>query len=116
MPKVYLSTLSKRLLIDQARRRKIETTYLEALLLVTGDDAVASTEKYLEAVNMLESIVKVLEALPEKPRQAFVLCRFEGASYQEIAEHLNVSTSMVKQYVAQVMVKLYGLTYEGSRK
>jgi RNA polymerase sigma-19 factor, ECF subfamily len=113
-PKAYLSTVAKRLLIDQARRKKIETTYLEALFLVTGDDAMASTEQYLEAVNMLETIVKVLEGLPEKPRQAFILCRFDGTSYQEIADQLKVSTSMVKQYIAQVMMKLYGVMQEGS--
>lgn len=112
-PKAYLSTIAKRLLIDQARRRKVESAYLEALVLVNGDDTVASPEQYQEAVNMLERVIKILESLPEKPRQAFLLCRFEGASYQDIAEKLGVSASMVKQYIAQVMVKLYALIYEG---
>jgi len=113
-PKAYLATVAKRLMIDQARRRKIESAYLEALVLVTGDDAVASTEQYLEAVNMLEMMVKILEALPEKPRQAFILSRFDGVGYQEIAAQLGVSTSMVKQYIAQVMIKLYVLADRGS--
>jgi RNA polymerase sigma-19 factor, ECF subfamily len=115
-PKAYLATIAKRLIIDQARRRKIENAYLEALMLVSNDDSVASSEEYLAAVNMLERIVTVLESLPQKPRLAFLLCRFEGAGYQEIAEQLGVSVSMVKQYIAQVMLKLYAINdREGSQ-
>jgi len=39
--------------------------------------------------------------LPEKARQAFLLKRVEGLSYQAIAEQLNVSISSVEKYAAR---------------
>jgi RNA polymerase sigma-70 factor (ECF subfamily) len=53
----------------------------------------------------LEGAVKVLlDRLPEKQRAAFVLARFEGLSYEEIAEVLETSVSAVKSLVHRATV------------
>jgi RNA polymerase sigma-70 factor (ECF subfamily) len=55
--------------------------------------------------NKLEASVKaLLDRLPEKQRAAFVLCRFEGLSYEEIAEVLETSVSAVKSLVHRATV------------
>jgi len=55
--------------------------------------------------NKLEASVKaLLERLPEKQRTAFVLARFEGLSYEEIAEVLETSVSAVKSLVHRATV------------
>ena len=53
----------------------------------------------------LEAAVRSLLArLPEKQRAALVLCRFEGLSYEEIAEVLETTVSAVKSLVHRATV------------
>jgi len=53
----------------------------------------------------LESAVrKLLARLPEKQRAALVLCRFEGLSYEEIAEVLHTTLPAVKSLVHRATV------------
>jgi len=111
-PRSYLSTIAKRLMIDQMRRKKVEAVYLEALSNFTRNDVVSSVQDHHQVLETLFILTQMLEKLPEKPREAFLLCRFEGVSYTEIAQQLGVSTSMVKQYIAQVMMECYAIVFE----
>jgi RNA polymerase sigma-70 factor (ECF subfamily) len=53
----------------------------------------------------LEAAVRDLMArLPEKQRAALVLCRFEGLSYEEIAQVLETTVSAVKSLVHRATV------------
>jgi RNA polymerase sigma-70 factor (ECF subfamily) len=53
----------------------------------------------------LEGAVRALLAgLPEKQRAAFVLCRFEGLSYEEIASVLETTVPAVKSLVHRATV------------
>lgn len=68
----------------------------------------ASPQQELEATRLAGAVVKLLEGLPETQRAAFVLCRFEGLSYQEIAETLETSVSAVKSLVHRATVAAAG--------
>ena len=106
-PRAFLTTTATRLLIDGARRRKLEHAYLEALAVNTDESATPSPEAIHTALQALEKIVQMLEGLPAKPREAFLLNRLDGLTYNEIAKVLGVSASMVKQYMASVLVHCY---------
>jgi RNA polymerase sigma-70 factor (ECF subfamily) len=106
-PRAFLTTTATRLLIDGARRRKIEHAYLDALALHADEASIPSPEAIHTALQILEKIARLLEGLPARPRQAFLLSRLDGLSYSEIAEVLGVSSSMVKQYMASVLVHCY---------
>jgi RNA polymerase sigma-70 factor (ECF subfamily) len=56
------------------------------------------------ARSLEQAVVSLLGALPEKQRAAFVLCRFEGMSYEEIAETLETSVSAVKSLIHRATV------------
>lgn len=106
-PRAFLTTTATRLLIDGARRRKIEQAYLEALALGADEANIPGPEAIHAALQVLEKISLMLEGLPAKPREAFLLSRLDGLSYREIANVLGVSSSMVKQYMASVLVHCY---------
>jgi RNA polymerase sigma-70 factor (ECF subfamily) len=55
-----------------------------------------SPHESLEAERLAEAVSRLLAGLPEKQRAALILCRFEGLSYEEIAEALDTSVSAVK--------------------
>ena len=110
-PRAYLTTTATRLIIDLIRKRNIEKAYLEAVSLTQEFHFIASPEQIKEAVDILNEIATMLEGLPEKVYRAFLMCRLEGMPYAEIAADLNVSASMVKQYIARAMAHCYHIVY-----
>lgn len=64
----------------------------------------ASPHQELEAERLAGAVLRLLDGLPEKQRAALVLCRFEGMSYEEIAETLETSVSAVKSLVHRATV------------
>jgi RNA polymerase sigma-70 factor (ECF subfamily) len=63
-----------------------------------------SPQQALEAARLERAVGELLERLPESQRAAFVLCRFEGLSYEEIAETLETSVAAVKSLVHRATV------------
>ncbi len=46
------------------------------------------------------------EDLPPRTRDAFLLNRFEGQTYSQIAKRLGVSVSMVEKHIAEALRQL----------
>ena len=65
-----------------------------------------AADPHQEAVarSLEQAVLALLGSLPEKQRAAFVLCRFEGMSYEEIAETLETSESAVKSLIHRATV------------
>lgn len=114
-PRGYLTTTANRLIIDEARRKKVEQYYLENYHYYHGGEGVertaCSAEELVIITETLVAIVQMLEALPEKCQRAFLMSRLEGMRHAEIAEALGVSKSMVKQYMTKAMLHCYQLAY-----
>jgi len=110
-PRAYLTTIATRLLIDRSRRQKIEQAYLEVLALTQADNYAVSPEQHWQVIETLTLIAGMLDSMPEKPRQAFMLSRLENLTYPEISQVLGVSVSMVKQYIARAMVHCHHIMY-----
>ncbi|EJM87710.1 MULTISPECIES: sigma-70 family RNA polymerase sigma factor [unclassified Pseudomonas] len=110
-PRAFLATMAGRLLIDGARRRRIEQAYLEALAIQAHDAGMPDPEAIHVALEALEKIAVMLAGLPDKNREAFLLSRLDGLTYSEIAIELKVSASTVKNYVAGALVHCYNTLY-----
>lgn len=103
-PRAYLVTTAKRLLIDEARRRMIEKSYLDELALAaTCAEHAPSPEELAQTVQALVQIEAALDALPARARRAFLLCYLEGQTHAAAAADLGVSTKMVQKYLAQAL-------------
>ena len=103
-PRAFLTTTARRLVIDQARRQRIERAYLDALAGLAAD-VFPSPEEIRATVEALEQVGQALAGVPAKPREAFLLHYLEGLSQAEIAERLAVSTRMVRKYLVQALVR-----------
>ena len=99
-PRPFLATVAKRLVMHHHRRQLLETSYLEALAALPQEMA-PSPEEQLLAVQALQQIDAVLDGLPARVKEAFLLAHLEELGYAEIAERLGVSTSSVKQYLTR---------------
>ena len=53
------------------------------------------------AVQSLQEIDRVLDGVPSKAREAFLLAHLFDMGYADIAARLRVSTSSVKQYLSR---------------
>lgn len=108
VPRAYLVTTASRILIDEARRQRIEQTYLAELSRqAETHDGFPSPEQILIAVQTLEKISAMLAGLAKKPRQAFLLHYLEGSTHAAIAIELGVSERMVRNYLTQALVHCY---------
>jgi RNA polymerase sigma factor (sigma-70 family) len=108
--RAFLFQVATNLAVDQLRRRQLYFKYLKQEKGQVADgDAVdlnalgASPEQIISAQEKLESIYRAIDELPFKVRQAFLLHRRSGMSYNDIAEQMEVSVSSVEKYILQAL-------------
>lgn len=54
-----------------------------------------------------KDLAEALKNLPDQCREIFILCRFDGLTYAETAQTLNLSVSTVKTQMGRAMEKLH---------
>lgn len=97
-PRAYLTVIAKGLVSNWYRRRAIENAYIEELASRPEAYSVSPEERAL----MLEALFEIdamLDKLPAKAREAFLLSQLDELPYSEIAQRLNISLSTVKRYI-----------------
>lgn len=101
-PRGRLSSWLFTIVNNLCRNRRRDLKRRPHLVPVSGTDAVtapspADTDPYRRAEerDLAARLRKALAELPENQRAALLLRRFEGLSYSDIAEILNLSTSAV---------------------
>lgn len=99
--RAYLRAIGNGMCIDLWRRREVERAWHETLILSA---AAPSPEHQAIVVETLLEVGALLQRLPPKVAEAFVLAQVEGLKYREIAERLAVSERMIKKYLAQALV------------
>lgn len=97
-PRPYLTTIARCLVAHRHRRRQLEEAYLAALAALP-EEMEMSPETRALALETLLRLDQMLDGLPTKVSEAFMLVHLQGASYQDVAQALGVSTSSVKQYL-----------------
>jgi RNA polymerase sigma factor (sigma-70 family) len=94
----YLTQIAKGLMIDLYRRQRLELGYQEWLSQLPAAE-VPSPEAQAIALQSLIQFDKVLDQLPAKVRETFLLSRFEQLTYSQIAEELGISVGAVRKYM-----------------
>ncbi|PEQ11581.1 RNA polymerase subunit sigma-70 [Novosphingobium sp. PC22D] len=112
-PRGFLATVARRLLIDDIRRREIERAVRDACALCEATHDGVTPERIVEAVQLLDAVMRLLDALPEQARKAFLLRRIEGLEQKEIARRLDISLSTVKRHIALAYAHCYALAERG---
>lgn len=60
----------------------------------------------LEEQELQERLEQALNRLPPKCKTIFILCKYEGMKYQQIADHLNLSLKTVENQMGIALQKL----------
>lgn len=106
-PERYIFRIAANVLRDRIRRRAVRR-HGDHVPLDDPDLAgeLPSTERVCQAQEILEGVLQVLERLSPKCRNTFVLHRFEGLSYSEIARRLGVTRSAVEKQMMHALQAL----------
>ncbi|WP_219735896.1 MULTISPECIES: sigma-70 family RNA polymerase sigma factor [Pseudomonas] len=108
-PRAWLSTIARALVIDRARRDRVERAYLDAVANLP-EPLMPSPEAQMILLETLAKVDALLDGLPPKVRTAFLLSRLEGLGYKEIAAQLGVSLRSVESYMAKAIRHCYFAT------
>lgn len=106
----FLLQVARNLVIDQWRRQRIEQAYLQSLAAMPEEQSLSLEDRALLIETLLQ-IDAMLDSMPAKVRQAFLLSQFEGLTYLQIAEVLQVSLSSVQKYMQRAIGACYQVLY-----
>jgi len=103
LPLAFLRKVTFNRAIDRVRAESIRAAHLatastEEPALDTWDGAQA-----LDFEQQLHALLAIIEALPARQRQVFLLHRIHGMAQRDIAEELEISTNMVTQHFNRAM-------------
>ena len=88
-------TICRNLALDRLRMTQDQNESLDNLHLQTPDQGGQTYEQMLQK-DRIQLVKQMVDALPEKQRSCMQLRDFEGKSYKEIAQILNISEDQVK--------------------
>ncbi|MGS0497593.1 RNA polymerase subunit sigma-24 [Pseudoalteromonas sp. S1727] len=92
------------LLIDLYRREKVcQFTALPEEESALYAQEHLNPESKLMAQQQLDALENCIANLPDKCREAFVLYKFKCLSQAQIAEHMDISQSMVEKHLVKAM-------------
>ncbi|ALM86914.1 sigma-70 family RNA polymerase sigma factor [Bordetella sp. N] len=109
-PRGFLTTIAKRLLIDQSRRRALEQAYLDTLAS-RSEATEPSPETQALVLEALNAVCQKVEQLPARVRRVFVLAQVEGQPYLEIAQQLGISVAAVQRDIVKAWQHCYAVLY-----
>lgn len=101
-PRAYVYSVAQSVVLQQVRRAQVVS--IEAVaeidrVAIEGDEA--CPERTTSSRQELARIGALIEGLPDKCRQAFVLRRVEGYSQREIAERMQISENTVEKHICK---------------
>lgn len=103
----YLFILSKNACMDYfrkaSRKKEISTDVFDEFLL---SRIVSSPERRIDALSDIEELRHVIDSLPSKRRDIFIMSRFDGLSNDEIASILGVSKKTVENQISLTTKKI----------
>ncbi len=105
-PVAFLIDVVEKVHIDRVRRAALTRRIFSDQPFEEVDcvDMASLPEHDAEAHELIERIEKTLAAANPRTREAFLLHRFDGMSYAEIADRLSLSTRAVTNHIAKALV------------
>jgi len=88
--------------LNQIKHKKIEETYKSQ----SQHDPIAkqqNLEDEIHASELENSIREAIDQLPMQRRKVFIMSRYDGLKYREIAEELNISNNTVENHMGKAL-------------
>ena len=102
-PRAYLYRIASNLLADHFRGAKRQADIAGPALWETVPDQAPNPEAALLTRGELHRLERAIDALPPRQREVLLLHKFEGLSYQAIAERLGISKNTVMVHMMRAL-------------
>lgn len=107
-PRALLHRIASNLAIDHLRKEKHAVQALDGLdAAMAVPSRAPSPEREVIGKQQFQTFLRAIEDLPPRTREAFLLCRVYGYSYQEIATRMNISESGVEKLLMRALDRSY---------
>lgn len=98
-PRALLFRVAHNLCIDQARRKQTAQAWMDEQGPLYASMTVPSTEHVAANRQLVERVVTLLEQLPPRRREVFLLFRAYGYAQADIAQRLGITEAAVAKHV-----------------
>ena len=112
-PEAYILTIIKNKCINylqhiqvRLRAEKEMSEHASWLLSVNINTLKACDPNFIFSVEIQQIVDSTLEKLPGKTRQIFVLNRYQGLSYKDIAQQMNLSIKTIEFHISKALGEL----------
>lgn len=103
--RAFLFRTATNIAIDRIRRRGLAQSYVDQEAPQQVNEMFGFTpERSVAAKQALNSVLECISTLPPKCRYAFVEYKFKHRSYDDIAQELGLTSSMIRKYVLRALV------------
>jgi len=99
----FLARVARNIAIDEARKSTVRTSSAADIRAILKETEAAQPlqDEVLVVRERLSNAHAVLESLPERTRNIFMMHRFTRAKYREIAVEFGISVSAVEKHIAK---------------
>jgi len=101
-PEDWIFIIARNEFLNRFRKRRSEDSYRRYLLQVFSEES-QSPEELLITRQKEELIQKAIAALPDRQKEAFLLNRHNGFTYEKVAATMNVSKETVKEHIGRAL-------------
>ncbi|WHI49144.1 sigma-70 family RNA polymerase sigma factor [Microbulbifer sp. VAAF005] len=106
-PRIYIYAMAKNLLISHGRHQKSRCGGLHDSIDYKVDiPYMISPERTVMGIQAYARVLEAILGLPPRAGAAFRFHRFEGMTYQAIAEQMGISKESVKELIQRALVKV----------
>ncbi len=95
--------IAKNLALNKLKHYSLDKEHLKNYFREVTTAPYSDIEEKLNYDEVEAAIKKMIENLPERRREIFVLNRFKGLTYKQIAYHLNISEGTVEKQMKKAL-------------
>ncbi len=101
--KSYLFTAVRNRCLNEFRHNKIKDEHQQYAKSSTGMGGYHAVDDVVEGDDLKNHLNQCIEKLPPQCKRVFMLNRFEGKKYSEIAEELGISNKAVEAHMSKAL-------------
>ena len=99
--KSYLYTIVQSAVYDYFRKIASDQAKSEQFVILSKGVYATDIEDSVSYKEMEQHLNEILEIIPDRCREVYVLCKLEGRSYDEVSKLLNISTATVNNHIVK---------------
>jgi RNA polymerase sigma-70 factor (ECF subfamily) len=101
----YLYRVARNLALNEQRHQTTRERWSERVRR-RGQRRPVRPDQVVEGRELQEAVDSAIAALPDRRREVFILARFQGLSYREVAEVMGISTQTVANQLSAALADL----------